>query len=50
VSIKMVSTSEIKCSCVISAEPLNEVVRALHTAYDLDTAEQVFVGGPQDRR
>ncbi|MFF2482041.1 aspartate kinase [Paenibacillus sp. NPDC058071] len=50
VSIKMVSTSEIKCSCVIAAEPLQEVVRALHTAYGLDTAEQVFVGGPQDRR
>jgi aspartate kinase len=50
VSIKMVSTSEIKCSCVIIAEPLSDVVRALHTAYALDTAEQAFVGGPQDRR
>lgn len=50
VSIKMVSTSEIKVSCIISAEPLQEVVRSLHTAYGLDTAEQVFVGGPQDRR
>ncbi|MBD2869542.1 aspartate kinase [Paenibacillus arenilitoris] len=50
VSIKMVSTSEIKVSCVISAEPLNDVVRALHTAYGLDTAEQAFVGGPQERR
>ncbi|WP_128655954.1 aspartate kinase [Paenibacillus sp. 598K] len=50
VSIKMVSTSEIKCSCVIEAEPLHDVVRALHTAYNLDTEEQVFVGGPQDRR
>ncbi|MBJ6364250.1 aspartate kinase [Paenibacillus sp. GCM10012307] len=50
VSIKMVSTSEIKVSCVIAAEPLQDVVRALHTAYGLDTEEQVFVGGPQDRR
>lgn len=50
VSIKMVSTSEIKCSCVIAAEPLNDVVRALHTAYGLDTAEAAFVGGPQERR
>ncbi|EFM09893.1 aspartate kinase [Paenibacillus curdlanolyticus YK9] len=50
VSIKMVSTSEIKCSCVIAADKLNDVVRELHTAYGLDTAEQVFVGGPQDRR
>ncbi|MWC29230.1 aspartate kinase [Paenibacillus sp. MMS18-CY102] len=50
VSIKMVSTSEIKCSCVIAGDKLNDVVRELHTAYGLDTAEQVFVGGPQDRR
>ncbi|MBB6730539.1 aspartate kinase [Cohnella zeiphila] len=50
VSIKMVSTSEIKCSCVIASEPLQEVVRALHTAYGLDTAESAFVGGPQERR
>lgn len=50
VSIKMVSTSEIKCSCVIAAEPLHDVVRALHTAYGLDTEVAAFVGGPQDRR
>ncbi|CAM2809933.1 aspartate kinase [Paenibacillus sediminis] len=50
VSIKMVSTSEIKVSCVIEAGKLQEVVRALHTVYNLDTAEQVFVGGPQERR
>lgn len=50
VSIKMVSTSEIKCSCVIDAERVQDVVRGLHTAYGLDTTEQVFVGGPQDRR
>jgi len=50
VNIKMVSTSEIKVSCVIDAEPLHDVVRALHTAYGLDTNEQAFVGGPQVRR
>ncbi|MFF2887715.1 aspartate kinase [Paenibacillus sp. NPDC057967] len=50
VSIKMVSTSEIKCSCVIASETLNEVVRALHTAYGLDTTEQAYVGGPSERR
>lgn len=50
ISIKMVSTSEIKVSCVIDAEPLQDVVRALHTAFGLDTTEQVFVGGPQERR
>ncbi|WP_410768246.1 aspartate kinase [Fontibacillus sp. BL9] len=50
VNIKMVSTSEIKVSCVIDGSKLNEVVKALHTAYGLDTESQVFVGGPQDRR
>lgn len=50
VSIKMVSTSEIKVSCVIAAEKVQDVVRALHTAYGLDTAENAYVGGPQDRR
>ncbi|WP_433946337.1 aspartate kinase [Paenibacillus sp. SN-8-1] len=50
VNIKMVSTSEIKVSCVIDGDKLGEVVKALHTAYQLDTEEQVFVGGPKDRR
>jgi len=50
VSINMVSTSEIKISCVIAAEKLNEVIVALHTAYGLDANEQVFVGGPSERR
>lgn len=50
VNIKMVSTSEIKVSCVIESGKLTEVVKALHTAYGLDTESQVFVGGPKDRR
>jgi aspartate kinase len=50
VSIKMVSTSEIKVSCVIDAGKFQDVVRACHTAYGLDTNEQAFVGGPADRR
>jgi aspartate kinase len=50
ISIKLVSTSEIKVSCVIDIAHQNDVIRALHTAYGLDTSEQVFVGGPQDRR
>lgn len=49
-SINLVSTSEIKVSCVIENTKLNEVVQALHTAYGLDTSEQVFVGGPAERR
>jgi aspartate kinase len=50
ISIKMVSTSEIKVSCVIENARLAEVVQALHTAYGLDTNEQAFVGGPSVRR
>lgn len=50
VSIKMVSTSEIKVSCVIESSNLQKVVQALHSAYGLDTDQQATVGGPQDRR
>lgn len=50
VSIKMVSTSEIKVSCVVATDNLHDIIRALHTGYCLDTMETAFVGGPQDRR
>jgi aspartate kinase len=50
ISINMVSTSEIKTSCVIDKGRLPEVIQALHTAYGLDTEQQAFVGGPSDRR
>lgn len=50
ISINMVSTSEIKVSCVIPNSRLNEVIQTLHTAYGLDTDTTVSVGGPQDRR
>ncbi|UUZ86930.1 aspartate kinase [Paenibacillus sp. P26] len=50
ISILLVSTSEIKTSCVIENGRLNEVVQALHTAYGLDTDQAAFVGGPSERR
>jgi aspartate kinase len=50
ISIKMVSTSEIKVSCVINSTYMIDVITALHTAFGLDTTVQAFVGGPQDRR
>ncbi|MDF2671492.1 MAG: lysC, partial [Paenibacillus sp.] len=50
VSINTVSTSEIRVSCIIASEKLPDVVRALHTAFGLDTNEQAFVGGPSERR
>lgn len=50
VNIKMVSTSEIKVSCVIDVAHLTEVILALHSAYGLDSNQTAFVGGPQVRR
>ncbi len=50
VSIKMVSTSEIKVSCVIDETKCKECIQALHTVYGLDATEKAFVGGPRDRR
>lgn len=50
ISILLVSTSEIKISCVVEQSLLAEIIRELHTAYGLDSAEQAFVGGPTDRR
>ncbi|MEB3101457.1 aspartate kinase [Ferviditalea candida] len=50
VNIQMVSTSDIKVSCVVAADRANDVIIALHSAYGLDTSEQAFVGGPKERR
>jgi len=50
VNIKMVSTSEIKVSCVIDDNKLNEIIQTLHTAFGLDAKERAFVGGPAVRR
>ncbi len=50
VSIKLVSTSEIRLSCIIEVDKLTEVILALHTAYGLDASQQAFVGGPEERR
>lgn len=43
ITIKMVSTSDIKVSCVIPAEHTERAVRSLHTAYGLDVAETAVV-------
>lgn len=45
INIKMVSTSDIKVSCVISAEQTTLAVRTLHTAFGLDVEEQAVVHG-----
>jgi hypothetical protein len=36
INIQMISTSEIKVSCVIQADATERAVRALHTAFGLD--------------
>ncbi|MGG2479722.1 aspartate kinase [Brevibacillus borstelensis] len=43
ITIKMVSTSDIKVSCVIPAELTELAVRSLHTAYGLDVSEEAVV-------
>jgi len=47
INIEMISTSEIRISVVTRAEVLDEAVRAVHTAFDLDSseAEAVVYGG-----
>lgn len=47
VNIEMISTSEIRISVVTRADSLDEAVRAVHTAFDLDSTEDeaVVYGG-----
>ncbi len=44
INIHMISTSEIKVTVVIGAKDVDAAVRALHTAFDLDAAENTAVG------
>lgn len=43
IGIKMVSTSEIKISCVIDERQVHDAVKALHTSFGLDAVETVTV-------
>ncbi|MCM3078187.1 aspartate kinase [Brevibacillus invocatus] len=45
ITIKMVSTSDIKVSCVIPADLTDLAVRSLHTAYGLDVEQTAVVYG-----
>jgi aspartate kinase len=47
VNIELISTSEIRISVVTRADALDDAVRAVHTAFELDTeaAEAVVYGG-----
>jgi aspartate kinase len=43
VNVEIISTSEIRISFVVRAESVDDAVRALHTAFDLDTDEAATV-------
>ena len=45
INIKMISTSEIKISCVIDKDKVQEAVSALHTVFGLNSRERADVKG-----
>lgn len=47
INLDMISTSPIKVSCVIAKEHVDEAVRTLHTAFDLD--DDAVMHEPSDR-
>ena len=49
INIEMISTSEIRVSAVTRAEDLDEAVRAVHTAFGLDSTEEAIVYGGTGR-
>ncbi|MHC6175327.1 aspartate kinase [Glutamicibacter sp. X7] len=49
VNVDMISTSEIRISVVTDADKLNDAVRAIHSAFDLDTDIEATVYGGTGR-
>lgn len=49
VNVDMISTSEIRISVVTAEDKLDDAVRAIHTAFDLDADEQATVYGGTGR-
>jgi len=49
VNVDMISTSEIRISVVTAEDKLDDAVRAIHTAFDLDAEEQATVYGGTGR-
>jgi len=39
INIELISTSEIRLTCIIDAERVSDAVRALHDAFDLERAD-----------
>ena len=42
INIEMISTSEIRITCIIAADQVPDAVRALHTAFELDRPEEAL--------
>jgi len=49
INIEMISTSEIRISVVTRADTINEAVRVVHSAFDLDTDDVALVHGGSGR-
>ena len=49
INIQMISTSEIRISVITELEKLDDAVRAVHTAFDLDTEGEATVYGGTGR-
>jgi aspartate kinase len=49
INIEMISTSEIRISVITRADTINDAVRVVHTAFDLDAEEEAVVHGGTGR-
>jgi aspartate kinase len=49
ININMISTSEIRISVVTHADLLDDAVRAIHRAFDLDSEDEATVYGGTGR-
>ena len=45
INIKMISTSEIKISCLVEKNQAQAAIKALHTAFHLDSTDEAIVMG-----
>lgn len=45
INIEMITTSEIRITCLIDKDKVGDAVRALHAAFELEKAEKQVVGG-----
>jgi aspartate kinase len=39
INIEMIATSEIRITCIVQADRVNDAVRALHKSFELDRPE-----------